>query len=292
MKRFLPLLIAILAVLPACSVPTVINALVPGDGYRVVHDIPYGDGPRRALDLYVPEGADGTTPMLVFFYGGGWESGEKESYLFAGQAFASRGYVTAIPDYRVYPDVIFPDFLRDGAAAVAWATRHATDYGAQPGPVYLVGHSAGAHIAAMLTLDGQWLGEAGLSPCGAVRATAGLAGPYDFLPLKRPVLMEIFGPEATRPQSQPINFVSGSEPPMLLITGRSDTTVLPRNTENLAARIMERGGEVETLYYDGIGHIPLVGSLASPLRGLAPALNDVDDFLRRHRNSDRDQGSC
>src|SRR4051812_5018523 len=218
MKRFLPLLIAILAVLPACSVPTVINALVPGDGYRVVHDIPYGDGPRRALDLYVPEGADGTTPMLVFFYGGGWESGEKESYLFAGQAFASRGYVTAIPDYRVYPDVRFPDFLRDGAAAVAWATRHATDYGAQPGPVYLVGHSAGAHIAAMLTLDGQWLGETGLSPCGAVRATAGLAGPYDFLPLERPVPVGNFWPGGPPAPSPPDHFCSGGGAPPPLVS--------------------------------------------------------------------------
>jgi acetyl esterase/lipase len=285
MKRLLPLLLPILAVLPACSASSFINVLVPDDGYRVAGGIPYGEGPRRTLDVYVPDGADGSTPMLVFFYGGGWESGEKENYRFVGQAFASRGYVTAIPDYRIYPKVRFPDFLKDASATVAWAVLHGAEYGAARGPVYLVGHSAGAHIAAMLTLDRQWLGDEGLSPCGAIGATVGLAGPYDFLPLKSAVLMEIFGPEATRPQSQPINFVTGTEPPMLLITGDADTTVQPRNTDNLAAKIRERGGVAETRHYDGIGHVPLVGALAAPLRGLAPVLDDTDAFLRgrRHR---------
>ena len=283
MKRLLPLLLPILTVLPGCSVSSAINALVPSSGYRVVTGIPYGEGPRRTLDVYVPDGADGGTPMLVFFYGGSWDSGEKENYRFAGQAFASRGYVTAIPDYRLYPEVRFPDFLKDASAAVAWAVSHGGDYGAAPGPVYLTGHSAGAHIAAMLTLDRQWLGEAGLSPCGAIRATVGLAGPYDFLPLKSEVLKEIFGPEATRPQSQPINFVTGTAPPMLLVTGDSDTTVRPRNTDNLAAKIRERGGEVEVVHYDGIGHTPLVGALAAPLRRLAPVLDDTDAFLRGQR---------
>ena len=288
MRRLLPLLLPILAVLPGCSVSSVVNAVVPGNGYRIVSGIPYGEGPRRTLDVYVPDGADGGTPTLVFFYGGSWESGRKEDYRFAGQAFASRGYVTVVPDYRVYPEVRFPDFLKDASAAVAWSAAHGPEYGAGPGPVYLVGHSAGAHIAAMLTLDRQWLGNSGLSPCGAVRATVGLAGPYDFLPLKSAVLMEIFGPEATRPRSQPINFVTGAEPPMLLITGDADTTVRPRNTDNLAAKIRERGGEVEVLHYGGIGHTPLVGALAAPLRRLAPVLDDTDAFLRRHS----DQAPC
>lgn len=158
MKRLLPLLLPILTVLPGCSVSSAINAFVPSSGYRVVPDIPYGEGQRRTLDVYVPDGADGGTPMLVFFYGGSWDSGEKEAYRFAGQAFASRGYVTAIPDYRIYPEVRFPDFLKDASAAVAWAVTHGGEYGAAPGPVFLAGHSAGAHIAAMLTLDRQWLG--------------------------------------------------------------------------------------------------------------------------------------
>jgi acetyl esterase/lipase len=267
--------------LTSCSGATLVDALVPSDGYHLAGDLRYRDGPRGTLDVYVPDAVEGSPPLVVFLYGGGWESGAKEDYRFAGQAFASRGHITAIPDYRLYPEVKFPDFLRDAAAAVVWARRHAAEWGAADGPVHLVGHSAGAHIAAMLTLDERWLAEAGMPVGDAIRATVGLAGPYDFLPLTEPVLMEIFGPEATRSESQPINFVDGTEPPMLLATGTDDTRVRPRNTANLAGRITERGGRVETLSYDGIGHIQLVAALAAPLRWLAPVLSDIDTYLRR-----------
>lgn len=267
--------------LSACSGPDVLNAFAPDDGYRVVSDLQYRPGARGKLDLYIPDAANSTTPTIVFFYGGSWQTGSKDDYLFVGEAFASRGYVAAIPDYRLFPEIRYPAFLEDAAAAVAWLKANAARIGANGGPIYLVGHSAGGYIAAMLTLDPRWLAQAGDSACSTISATVGLAGPYDFLPLTDEALKEIFGPEPERPRTQPINHVDGAEPPMLLISGRDDVTVRPGNSHRLAARIRSRSGSVEERYYDDIGHLALVASLAQPLRGLAPTLDDVDRFLRR-----------
>lgn len=271
-------LLACLA-LTGCTGADFVNLLAPRGGYDVERDIAYGEGERRRLDVYTPEGLSADAPVVIFFYGGNWQSGARDDYRFVGQAFASRGYLTVLPDYSLFPPARFPQFLRDAAAAVAWTrARYRGPVGARR-PIFLVGHSAGAYIAAMLALDERWLDEAGAS--GAVSGAVGLAGPYDFLPLRDPALMQIFGPEEGRPATQPINYVDGDEPPLLLITGDADTTVRPGNSERLAARIAARGGEAETRVYEGVGHIKLVAAFASPLRGLAPVLDDIDAFIKR-----------
>ncbi len=278
-RRPLAALLLGCAALAGCSAPDLVNALTPRDGSAVRRDVAYGEDPRRRLDVYLPNDAAADAPIVVFFYGGNWQSGDRGDYRFVAQAFASRGYVTVVPDYRLYPSALFPSFLQDAAAAVAWTHANLAAPGVER-PIFLVGHSAGAYIAVMLTLDERWLERAGAA--GAVRAAAGLAGPYDFLPLRDLALMEIFGPEDGRPATQPINYVDGAEPPLLLIAGDADTTVRPANTLRLAARIAERGGAVETRIYEGVGHVKLVAAFANPLRGLAPVLDDVDAFFRRH----------
>ena len=279
MRRFAPLA-AVLAALPACSPMGLVDALTPRDGYSVEADIPYGALPRQRLDLYRPKQPKPGAPTVVFFYGGAWEFGDKDDYRFVAQALTSRGYAVAVPDYRLYPQVRYPAFLEDGAAAVAWLRQNGARHGLPGGAsVALMGHSAGAYIAVMLTVDGRWLRAAGTSPCAAVVATVGLSGPYDFLPLTERNLMEIFGPENTRPLTQPITHVDGRAPPLLLLTGDADTRVRPRNSANLAGRVRERGGRAETVVYEGLGHVQTVAALARPLRWLAPVLNDVDRFL-------------
>lgn len=238
--------------------------------------MPYGAGPRRGLDLYVPDAAPADAPLLVFFYGGRWESGSKELYPFVGQAFASRGYVVAIPDYRLYPDVRYPAFLEDAAAAVAALVAD----GDPSRPVFLAGHSAGAYIAAMLALDERWLRGAGLDPC-RVEAAAGLAGPYDFLPLTDPTVRAVFGPGPAERSTQPIAHVDPGDPPMLLVAGAEDETVRPGNTLRLAARLREAGVPVETRLIEGAGHLGVLTPLAALLRSRAPILETVDRFLRR-----------
>ena len=265
--------------LSACSPVAIINALVPRGGYEVEKDVAYGPGERQRLDVYRPSAAGARLPIVVFFYGGNWESGDKAMYLFAGEALASKGFVAVIADYRLYPEARYPAFLEDAARAVAWSAEHAETLGGDPRRLYLMGHSAGAYIAAMLTLDERWLEAEGLEPRRAVAGTVGLAGPYDFLPLRSATLKAIFGPEAQWPETQPINHVRGDAPPMLLVSGTEDTTVGPYNSEHLAARVRREGGQVAERYYKGVGHAPLVGALAWPLRFTAPVLADAVQFM-------------
>ena len=279
------LLFAITCLLSACSLMETFNALVPRDGFRKTADIAYGgptvDLPRRKLDVYVPTAATsaGKRPVVVFFYGGSWDSGSKGDYLFVAEALTSQGWIAVLPDYRLYPEVLFPDFLDDAALAMRWTRDNIEQYGGDRSRIFAMGHSAGAHIAAMLTYDPQFLGRAGASPKD-IAGFIGLAGPYDFLPLKSERLKVIFGPEANRPRSQPINFVTGKEPPALLLHGDADTIVGPHNSANLAQRIRERGGKVKLLRYPNLDHRGIVVNLAAIFRQGKPELPAIADFIR------------
>ena len=219
----------------------------------------------------------------MFFCGGNWQRGAKEDYLFVAEAFASRGYITAIPDYRLYPDVRFPALLEDAAASVDWLRNRSDREATRGKPIYLVGHSAGAYIAAMLALDPRGLAVSGNGVCDTVAAAVGLAGPCDFLPLKSETLKDIFGPRRDRATTQPIHYADRKNaPPMLLISGETDRKVRPRNSKRIAARLRETGGRADIRLCDDTGHVGLV---AKPLRGLAPTLDDTDQFLRKHRSA-------
>lgn len=261
----------------ACSPVKVLNALAPSDGITVTRDIAYEPGPRHGLDIYRPPGV-GPAPVVVFIYGGGWKEGDKAQYRFVAASLAERGYLTVVPDYRLYPEVRFPAFLQDAAAAVAWTKANIARYGGDVDRVYIMGHSAGAYTAAMLTLDKQWLAADGIDVDKAIAGTIGLAGPYDFLPLNDPELEDIFGPAGDLRLSQPITFARGNAPPMFLASGDDDTTVYPRNTANLAEAIRRDGGPVETAFYPDIGHKLIIGSFAGVLRWFAPVLRDVTRF--------------
>jgi acetyl esterase/lipase len=259
--------------LTACSPADVLNAVAPRSGVRITRDIAYGPLARHRLDIYAPESAQ-AAPVVVFYYGGGWEDGGRALYRFLGAALAAEGVVCVIPDYRLFPEVRFPAFIEDGAAALAWAKRRYPE-----APLFIMGHSAGAHIAAMLALDARFIAAQSLAQRD-LRGLIGLAGPYDFLPLTSPRLREIFGPEAQWPLSQPINFVTGAAPPALLVTGSSDSTVRPENTTRLAARLRAADVPVQTALYDGIGHVELIGAMAGALRFLCPVREDVLRFVR------------
>jgi acetyl esterase/lipase len=253
---------------------------MPKDGgVRVAaRDIPYGADHRQQLDVYVPSGPTaGPRPIIVFFYGGSWNSGVKNGYGFVGRALAARGFVVAIPDYRLVPQVRFPAFLEDGAAAVRWMRGHAAQYGGDPDRVVLAGHSAGAYNAAMLALDRQWLG----ADRAAVRGLIGLAGPYDFLPLDGPVVEAAFGQAPDKPATQPVTFAGAASPPAFLATAGKDTLVRPSNSDSLAARLRAAGVAVERRDYPEVGHAGLITALAVPLRGKAAVLEEMTAFARR-----------
>jgi acetyl esterase/lipase len=275
---------AMLFVLPglaACSPVSLLNSTISTDGLSITRDVPYEPGgPSHMLDVYRPaSGSD--LPLVVFLYGGSWRMGDKRIYPFVAASLARRGAVVMVPNYRLYPAVRFPAFLQDNAAAVAWAMDHATEYGANPHHTFVVGHSAGAYNAAMLALDPLWLADAGIDR-SALAGVVGLAGPYDFLPITDPDIIPVFAPAQDGPASQPINYVDGHNPPMLLLAGDDDTTVKPRNTTALAARIEAAGGPVTEKLYPGLGHLGIVLAFAPIFRGKAPVLDDVWAFMTSH----------
>ena len=270
----------LLAILLACSPLTAINTLSSGSASRLTPDLPYGAGPRNKLDIYTPLAATGPAPVVVFFYGGNWTTGERADYAFVGRALAARGMVAVIADYRLYPEVRYPDFLDDTAQAVAWTIKEVAHYGGNPKHVFVMGHSAGAYNAAMLALDGRWLAKQGMTPA-ALRGWIGLAGPYDFLPVENKTARPVFLYPATPPESQPINHVTAAAPPALLLAARQDTLVNPeRNTGGMARQLRAQGVPVSEQYYDKVGHATLVASLAWPLRSLVPTLDAVEQFVK------------
>jgi len=246
---------------------SLVNALAVGRDVEVIRDNRFADGRRGLLDVYMPRGAH-DAPIAVFFYGGGWEEGTKDDYRFAAMALARRGVVTMVPDYRLYPDVRFPDFITDGARAVRWARRNAIEFGGDPGLIFLVGHSAGAYIAAMLTLDKSRLDAQSQS---ALAGTVGLAGPYDFLPLQSPNLKRIFAPAGgDLASSQPISYARGDAAPMLLLTGLADKTVRPENSRRLATKIRAHGGSADARFYKRVGHTVVMGGLFAAASAAGP----------------------
>lgn len=264
---------ASLAPPPAFGFPIdLLNRLSPRRGV-VRHTAVYRAGSRGEVDLYLPEGAR-NPPTVLFFYGGGWEAGDRGMYRFVGSMLAAAGIACAIPDYRLFPEVRFPTFMEDAASALAWLAGRP---GINPLRLFLMGHSAGAQIATLLALDPRYRDAAGAP---APRAVIGLAGPYDFLPLRSAVLKQIFGPETQWPVSQPIRFVTPDAPPMLLAAGALDRTVLPRNTRRLGAALRDAGVPVTTHIYPALGHRTLIAGFASVIAPLLPVQREVLRFIR------------
>ena len=279
-----PLLMAFLGLLGGCSGVQIINALSSGRGYALTRDVAYGEGDRRTLDVYRPVGVDpdGHAPVVVFIYGGSWRDGDKEDYRFVGDALSARGIVTVIADYRLYPQVSYPAFVEDGAAAVAWTYRNIARYGGDPRRIFITGHSAGAYNAAMVAFDPRWLSPYGLEP-SQFRGFVGLAGPYNFLPIVDAGVKEVFHWPDTPPDSQPINHVSSASIPSLLLAARHDTYVYPdKNTGPMAAKLKADGASVTVHVFDHVNHVTLIGAMAWPLRFLAPVDRDFTEFVLTH----------
>jgi len=267
----------------ACSPLTAFDRLVPKDrgGTIVARGLAYGPGPRQRLDVYAPRGGCGQPrPVVIFFYGGSWNSGTRAGYTFVGRALAAQGFVTVVPDYRLVPDVRYPAFVEDGAAAVRWATAHARDYCGHGGSVVLMGHSAGAYIAAMLAVDPRWLGK----DRAVVKGFVGLAGPYDFAPFDVDASRAAFGQASDPAETQPVTWAGVGDPPALLLYGTDDTVVRPRNSEALAARLQAGGVAVEQRGYRKLGHVGILLALARPFRHRAPVLEDAAAFIRARAN--------
>jgi acetyl esterase/lipase len=279
-------MLAAVAALVLGSPAAALNALSAVGSLRVAQSASYGQLPRQRYDLYRPAQAapPGGWPLVVFFYGGAWNRGERADYRFVGEALAARGMLVMVADYRLHPEVKYPEFLRDCAAATAHALEHAQAWGADPSRVYLMGHSAGAYNAAMLALDARWLQPTG-HHAKELAGWIGLAGPYDFLPIETPEVQSAFHHPDVPEDSQPIRHVRPDAAlpgvPALLIVGGKDTRINPvRNTRGLALALRQSGTPVRLREYENLTHESAVAVLAWPLRRLAPVLDEVAEFVQ------------
>lgn len=268
------------ALVAGCSPLALLNQFGPRDGgaRRFARDLAYGEHPRQRLDLYAPSGR-GPWPTVVFFYGGGWDSGSKDVYGWAAQALAAQGFLVAVPDYRLVPEVHFPAFVQDAAAAAAFAGRIKAERGGAPGQLGVLGHSAGAHLAMMITLDRSYMTAAGAPDL--IGAAAGLAGPYEFLPFNVPAAINAFGRVADPLQTQPLTFARADAPPIWLGHGTADVVVHDEDTRLLGERLKALGAPAEYVLYPDLKHEDLIAPFSPLFRGRAPILATVAHFFRR-----------
>ena len=269
----------------------VANGIARLGNYRRVGDIAYGRDPDHRLDVYTPAhvGPEGA-PVIVFFHGGDWSEDlpPKSAYRFVGDAMTARGFVTVICGYRRHPRVRFPSFVEDGAGAIAWTRKHIQAYGGDPDRIFLMGHSAGAHLATLVALDPRYLRAVGGDPTW-VRGLVGISGPYSFDALPdEPALRDIFGPENRSQSAQVADYVDPSCPPMLLITGARDTRVPRSCTRRLADRVRLVGAHVETIAYLRLDHIMTIGAFATPVRWHHSVVDDVARFVRQQARGPRE----
>jgi acetyl esterase/lipase len=248
------------------------------DGVTVIKDQPYAQGPLQKLDIYMPESKGDKHPVLIFIHGGRWTEGNKEYYRFLGNAFAEKGYVTVIPDHRKYPEVKFPTFVEDGAAATAWVAKNIAQFRGNTDEIFIAGHSSGAHIGALITADERYLEKHDLNSIEVIKGFAGLAGPYDFEP-EAEDLKEMFGPPSNYPQMQVPTFISGEEPPMLLLYGLDDEDVHIRNLRQLQNKIEEQDGQVVVITYENVNHFDILGNLTWIWPTESYVMEDMLDFF-------------
>lgn len=262
------------------SLFTAINASAHDKGVDAQTGIVFDPVHDLKLDVYAMSGTT-HAPVVVFFYGGSWKSGKRQWYRWLGERLAREGWLVVIPDYRKYPQVSMDGFMRDAAHAVAWVHNNASRLGGNGEQLFLMGHSAGAHIAALLATDGHWLQGEGMQ-AHKLAGFIGLAGPYDFLPLKEEVFRKIFGnSDEQQIKSQPVHFVDGDEPPMLLLQGKDDHTVDPRNARSLADKLQSTGETVQLRMYPDVGHVGLLLSLSRPFDYKAPSLAAIRSFVEQ-----------
>jgi len=273
---------ALALIAAACSPLGALNSLGPRDRgvRRVARGVPYGDHPRQRIDIHAPVGAgERPWPMLVFFYGGGWDSGSKDVYGWAAQALAAQGFVVAVPDYRLVPEVHHPVFVQDAAAATARVAEVASTYGGDPARLGVLGHSAGAHLAMMIALDARYM--AAVDRPDLIKAAAGLAGPYEFLPFDVAASRNAFGRAPDPTLTQPITFARADAPPLWLGHGTADVTVHDEDTILLDRRMKAVGGRSEAKLYADLTHEDLIATFSPLFRKKAPVLDDVSAFLHR-----------
>lgn len=276
-----------LIVLSGCSAVQIVNSVSKIYPVEVEKDIAFGNNPRNTMDIYYPKSKNEqteTTPVIVFIYGGSWNRGEKSEYEFVGRKLASLGYITMLPNYRVYPEVTYPDFLFDGAKSISTLLTQLKTAKFQTlnpsNKIVLMGHSAGAYNAAMLAMDDRWLAQENLNRNDLVEGLIGMAGAYNIYPIGVPEVRPVFNHPNYPEKSQPIDYVTNSKVPTLLLAPETDELVsLEKNTYTLAKALGEAGTPNQLVTVEGTDHISLIGTLSPVLFFKGDSITPIEQFI-------------
>lgn len=248
----------------------VINRVARSADYVVREGIKYGDHDRQGLDHYTLKASNNPATVL-FFYGGNWRSGRKQDYRFVADTLLKLGFNVIIPDYRLYPLVRFPDIRDDAIKALEQADDLVRD-----SDLYLMGHSAGAQLAALLSLDQNL----SLSH-GRIKGCIGLSGPYDFYPFTDDDHWDLFSPASCYQESQAVNYVQPEAPPLYLLHGADDARVRRGHSKSLMEKQQAVGGDASREVYPGLGHADLIVQFSRLHRDDAAVVQDVQNFINK-----------
>ncbi len=225
---------------------------------RHVLDIPYWPDDWQKIDLYLPDAASAQNmPTLVFMHGGYWTHGYKEWLGFMAPAFVSLPGLFISVNYRLAPAAPYPAALEDCLAALVWAYQHVEAYGGDARRLYVGGHSAGGHLAALMTLRPALLTERGLPP-DVIRACFPMSGVYDLAGDIPPDQLQAFLPSGvSQAEASPLRHTEGNRTPFLLAVGEHDFPVLYEQAFTMEAALRREAGPVELLEIAGADHFQI-----------------------------------
>lgn len=233
-------------------------------------DVAYGGHAKQKLDLYLPRDAR-DFPTILFIHGGAWREGDRKLYAGLGRRFADAGVGFAATSYRLSPEVKHPEHVKDVATAFAWLHANIATHGGSAERLYVMGHSAGGHLAALLALDPSYL-DALSVPRGAIKGAIPMSGIYKIFALPAEtrgilkIMPDAFGsdPDACRSAS-PVTHLRNASCPMLVLTETEDTLKV-RPSMTLLKAAVERWDvkDVEFVDAEGRDHFTIVAKLASP----------------------------
>ena len=277
--------LAVLLGAVSCAPVKILNGLTPSGSFEKTKDISYGPLERQTLDIYRSEKPRADSPVLVFIHGGSWDHGDKNLYKFLAEGFTSEGFDVVVPNYRLYPEVIYPKMIEDSAKAVYYTVKRFPDR-----DIVLMGHSAGAYNMLMIGLAPEYLEAVGGNLCADISGLVSLAGPTGAVLLKEEPYISIF-PDRFTGTDAPINNLTGPRPPLFLAHGSEDETVHPRNSEDLGAKILEKGGVATVKIYEGDNHTDMVKYISGLFDGDSTLKADILEFVST-LPSKGDNGYC
>jgi len=256
------------------------HGLITQEGVKQYIDLAYYTGPdadplKHKLDLYLPAGKS-NFPVVMFIHGGGWDQGDKrvttDPYGDIGRRLAKKGAGVVTINYRLAPQFKYPTHVQDVARAFAWIHKNIASYGGDPERIFVMGHSAGGHLTALLATDERWLEEQGLG-LKDLRGAIPVSGVFDFKALEKTdklskansIMMDRFfskDPEKMR-DGAPINHLQPGKdiPPFLILWGGLDLPTLPSQAKAFAKKLKDNGYSVSTMQCDLRNHYTMIVDL-------------------------------